>query len=674
MNTTKVFILWSFKNRVAIDIEPGFSLNSPIFDPSIKFSDIDRDCHPSLPMYMQCSRPDDTRPNFAIQVQMMMSAHHASAIDEYHIYVLDETCALLHTFANEEDIYEFDDERQRKDYRILVELDVTIASQSSDTYVSSEPIWLECRSKFVYNSDAHINFILYPSVPNGGPLIKRCQINGMATDWTLSILSCEQHHRKMELTWCRPPKNLSIIFQCQEHAANRSEMRFLIFDHHQYEHEMRVAYKLKNLLISSLGFIESTGFVTMNPNLVHKISNYVIAIVVADREANGGDVEPLYGSTVSLTSDNSNNNKSKKKKKYLSPNKEDLEKFANEKKAIAKVSAKNPVGFWENPSSSVVVAANGAPPTALPPPPPPPQQHAAAVAPIMVAANTNGAPPLALPPQPPPQQHAATINPNVQPNIINRRFYKNNMPAAQRLPHSFNKTPQQISRSNSFEKFQQMPQPYLFNKMPPSLQQNAAQPIDFNKMLPPPAVQPQQGPVIGDGGRPSEQGNFLREMLQAQQFCDVTLLVDHQEIRAHRIVLASRSSVFRHMLSVDESSTTYKLDDFDFDTMVTVIGFIYIGQLPGGGGVQYARLLEAADRYGIQTLKHYCENDLIANLSVGNVSTMLLLGHRFNATTLLSSAVNFVRANIGVVKGMDEFKRIFMQYPELGFELFRQCV
>lgn len=601
MNTTKVFALWSFKNRVAIEFEPGFSLNSPIFDPSTKFCDIDRSCHPSLPMYIQCTRPAANKSgNFCLQVQMMMSLNIHSAIDEYHIYVLDDTCGLLHSFVDENDVYEFDEERQSRDFRILVELNVTITSQSTDTYVSSHPIWLECRSKFVCNSDAHLNFILYPSVPNGGPLIKRCQINGLATDWTLSILSNESHHRKMELTWCRPRKDFTIIFQFQEHATKRHELRFLIFDHHQKDHELNIPFKLKNLLISSLGFVESTAFVPMNPNLEHKLRNYVIAIAMADRES----ATPSYGSTFSLASA-APSTSSMKNKRPATMMKSQLSSKKNDKENA---------GFWATPS----VPNDGN--------------------------NTNN--------------HKEQSAPNI---IINQTM--NQVVVAKVNP---------ISN----EQQQQLPPPpirkVVTTTMPPmpsstrvSVPTSAATPLPhYNPSLPPPP------PIETD-----QAEHFLRDMFLAQKFCDVTLKVGQQQIRVHRIVMASRSTLFRRLLSTNESATTFEIDDLDFNTVAAMVGFIYMGRLNcGDGRIEYDRLLAAAERYGVSTLKHRCELDLIAQLSVANVSTMLGLAHRHHASILMNGSIGFVRRNVGVVKEMDEFKSIFIQFPDLGFELFRQCV
>ena len=53
---------------------------------------------------------------------------------------------------------------------------------------------------------------------------------------------------------------------------------------------------------------------------------------------------------------------------------------------------------------------------------------------------------------------------------------------------------------------------------------------------------------------------MLRKMKDLEEFCDVTLVSDDgNRIRAHKVVLASASTIFRDMFQNDDDNTEYEV-------------------------------------------------------------------------------------------------------------------
>ena len=54
--------------------------------------------------------------------------------------------------------------------------------------------------------------------------------------------------------------------------------------------------------------------------------------------------------------------------------------------------------------------------------------------------------------------------------------------------------------------------------------------------------------------------DMLRNMKDLEEFCDVTLVSDDGDrIRAHKVVLASASTIFRDMFQNDDGNTEYEV-------------------------------------------------------------------------------------------------------------------
>ena len=71
-------------------------------------------------------------------------------------------------------------------------------------------------------------------------------------------------------------------------------------------------------------------------------------------------------------------------------------------------------------------------------------------------------------------------------------------------------------------------------------------------------------------------------MYQLEEFCDVTLVSDdYDRIRAHKVVLASASTIFRDLFQSDDENPEYeviRMREISSKFMVSIVDLIYNGE------------------------------------------------------------------------------------------------
>ncbi|XP_044446451.1 BTB/POZ and MATH domain-containing protein 1-like, partial [Triticum aestivum] len=169
----------------------------------------------------------------------------------------------------------------------------------------------------------------------------------------------------------------------------------------------------------------------------------------------------------------------------------------------------------------------------------------------------------------------------------------------------------------------------------------------------------------GDGAEiaahPRDLGHDLGDLLRSQKGADVTLFIGAESFRAHRCVLAARSPVFAAELAGNLMNDAHEVKDTDADAFRALLRFIYTDALPpeiekmgrwpetrkeDQEAVSMARrLLEAADRYGVERLKVICEEKVCASVGVGTVATDLVLAERRGYKKLKARCMEFLVAS-----------------------------
>ncbi|CAM6086995.1 unnamed protein product [Calypogeia fissa] len=114
-----------------------------------------------------------------------------------------------------------------------------------------------------------------------------------------------------------------------------------------------------------------------------------------------------------------------------------------------------------------------------------------------------------------------------------------------------------------------------------------------------------------------------------------------KQILAHRLVLASRSPVFKRKFEMDT-----KVLQMDLDTVTcAVIRFCYTAEMEFTKEISVEEVFRVAHYWDIDHLKEICTDEFLKTLSKDNISHILSFSMRYNAKRLYEAASQYVREN-----------------------------
>lgn len=119
----------------------------------------------------------------------------------------------------------------------------------------------------------------------------------------------------------------------------------------------------------------------------------------------------------------------------------------------------------------------------------------------------------------------------------------------------------------------------------------------------------------------------LKAALACEELKDVTFLFGKQEIKAHKVVLAARSPVFRKMFATnmkESKSNEVVISDISYDTFEEMLFFIYSGKVTSDFPTLVMDLFAASHKYQVEDLKKLCETEISENLSEENARDVLV--------------------------------------------------
>ena len=104
------------------------------------------------------------------------------------------------------------------------------------------------------------------------------------------------------------------------------------------------------------------------------------------------------------------------------------------------------------------------------------------------------------------------------------------------------------------------------------------------------------------------------DMLDSASHSDVTFLVQGEQIKAHKAILAARSTYFDTMFNAgmkESESNVVEVTDVQPKVFKILLRFLY-GSVPEKSECDvWSELLVAADKYDVQHLKEACETSLV---------------------------------------------------------------
>ncbi|KAJ3690512.1 hypothetical protein LUZ61_019678 [Rhynchospora tenuis] len=190
---------------------------------------------------------------------------------------------------------------------------------------------------------------------------------------------------------------------------------------------------------------------------------------------------------------------------------------------------------------------------------------------------------------------------------------------------------------------------------------------------------------------PNNLATELHQLLERQKGTDVTFELEGENISAHRLILASRSAVFRAELfgpMVELNCKCIKIEDMKPLVFRAMLHFIYTDFLPDiedlvSGGtsdmnmsstILYQHLLVAADRYALNGLKALCEERLGRTISIDTVVSSLAVAEQHNCDYLKEECLEFILKpkNFVIVVLTKEYASLGNSCPSLLDELRRK--
>ncbi|XP_049797336.1 serine/threonine-protein phosphatase 6 regulatory ankyrin repeat subunit A-like isoform X2 [Schistocerca nitens] len=140
---------------------------------------------------------------------------------------------------------------------------------------------------------------------------------------------------------------------------------------------------------------------------------------------------------------------------------------------------------------------------------------------------------------------------------------------------------------------------------------------------------------------------YLGALLDDGEGATVTLAAGETRLVVHRAVLAAGSPVFAAMFRHDTAESRGGLvdvADVDGPVLRELVTYLYTLRAPQLASLA-ARLLVAADKYGVASLKAQCEQQLAAGLTVDNAAATAVLAVRHCCPGLRQAAVSYVKGH-----------------------------
>lgn len=184
----------------------------------------------------------------------------------------------------------------------------------------------------------------------------------------------------------------------------------------------------------------------------------------------------------------------------------------------------------------------------------------------------------------------------------------------------------------------------------------------------------------------SDIGTHFGMLLDTKEGSDVTFDVCGEKFHAHRLVLAARSPIFEAELinRMEEGNQEILITDMEPYVFKAMLHFIYRDslieeELPVSSAVSTpsinealpAKLLAAADKYGLARLRVVCESSLCRDISVNSVAKILALADHYHALDLKAVCLKFSAENLEAVMSSDGFEYLKKECPLLQSEILK---
>lgn len=155
---------------------------------------------------------------------------------------------------------------------------------------------------------------------------------------------------------------------------------------------------------------------------------------------------------------------------------------------------------------------------------------------------------------------------------------------------------------------------------------------------------------------PRKAFEYLNKMRLKGDLCDVTLIADSDEIKAHKVVLASCSSYFESMFigefSEPDGEPIY-IDEVNDDALKAMVDFSYTSRIKLTDRNIYS-IFEAADLLQFTGVKSACFKFFKQQINKSNCIRTWLFAESNNCTELMEASLKYIECNyLDIVRGRE---------------------
>jgi len=185
----------------------------------------------------------------------------------------------------------------------------------------------------------------------------------------------------------------------------------------------------------------------------------------------------------------------------------------------------------------------------------------------------------------------------------------------------------------------------------------------------------------------------LLSLLDTERSSDVRILVDGETIKAHSLILCSRSKVFDRLLNggMRESETKeIRIEDCSALTFKALLRFLYTddfscmneamqkqacddqssSSVSSGHQVTWLQnVLAVSHKYALARLQAWCEQKLCGCIAIKEVCSILCQAHLHEAKQLANACLDFIRDSYVSVIVTEEFGTLAKEWPEVMLKI-----
>jgi len=167
----------------------------------------------------------------------------------------------------------------------------------------------------------------------------------------------------------------------------------------------------------------------------------------------------------------------------------------------------------------------------------------------------------------------------------------------------------------------------------------------------------------------------LSSLWQDQYLHDFMIKCEGKTFPCHKAILASRSKVFKAMLTQEESLERIKneveIKDCSHEALESFLEFLYTDGLADETPYNSTELLILADKYNVASLKNKCELALSETLTNLNAIQLLSTASLISAKTLLKNAATYIAKNHRELVGSDDWAEMVKTNPQAMDAIFK---